>query len=436
VAEKYYSILTNRGKELEAEAIASGIAVIIQDFVIGDGHGQVVTPDPQGTTLVNEVYRGTISDLSVSPEQSNQFIAHLVIPATTGGFTAREAGLLTDKGELYSVANLAAIEKPESGINVNLQYRLAVSETADIELKVATGDGLFLRQDANLGDVKDNVAARRNIGLGDIATHDAREFVPVTGGDVAWLDNASHYSTKEGAWPGGGAFQGQLADRRALFYSAGYSAGGNVYLPMTKATVQTTGTGYQAAISYGVLVSGRNDFPSGCIHILDDQRRDHTWLFNPNDNSFTANGSIRAGASVYAGGAIFEPGGNINGEIWGGWLSTWLANQFTARDNNINTRATWDWANGQLAARDDNINTRSTWDWVNQRIGEVQSWTLQNFVSSVQLGAVISTWWPAAGGDAPAGYVLTGGDFNEDQSYVRYKPVQFWTRGGWVNAQG
>jgi hypothetical protein len=315
-----------------------------------------------------------------------------------------------------------------------------------------------LIRNRNLSDLVDKAVARSNLGLGKAAVKDVQTAkgdategrvlvnghataanvgaVPVAGGDVAWLDNASHYSTKEGAWPGGGAFQSQLADRRALFYSAGYSAGGNVYLPMTKATVQTTGTGYQAAISYGVLVSGKNDFPSGCIHILDDQGRDHIWMFNPNDNSFTANGSIRAGASVYAGRAIFEPGGNINGEIWGGWLSTWLANQFTARDNNINTRATWDWANGQLAARDNNINTRSTWDWVNQRIGEVQSWTSQNFVSSVQLGAVISTWWPAAGGDAPAGYVLTGGDFNEDQSYVRYKPVQFWTRGGWVNAQG
>jgi hypothetical protein len=315
-----------------------------------------------------------------------------------------------------------------------------------------------LIRNRNLSDLADKAVARSNLGLGKAAVKDVQTAkgdategrvlvnghataanvgaVPVAGGEVAWLDNADHYATKEGAWPGGGAFQGQLADRRALFYSAGYSAGGNVYLPMTKATVQTTGTGYQAAISYGVLVSGRNDFPSGCIHILDDQGRDHTWMFNPNDNSFTANGSIRAGASVYAGGAIFEPGGNINGEIWGGWLSTWLNTQFTARDNNINTRATWDWANGQLAARDDNINTRSTWDWVNQRIGEVQSWTSQNFVSSVQLGAVISTWWPAAGGDAPAGYVLTGGDFNEDQSYVRYKPVQFWTRGGWVNAQG
>lgn len=166
---KYYSILTSRGKALEAESTASGTPVVIQDFVIGDGNGQAVTPDPTRTALVNEVFRSAISSLEVSPDQANQFIAHLVIPASAGGFTVREAGLLTDAGELYAVANCAAIEKPVSGISISLQFRLAVSETADIELKVATGDGLFLRQDANLSDVVDKALARDNLELGTAA---------------------------------------------------------------------------------------------------------------------------------------------------------------------------------------------------------------------------------------------------------------------------
>ncbi|WP_435945950.1 hypothetical protein [Dryocola sp. BD586] len=36
---------------------------------------------------------------------------------------------------------------------MNLQYRLAVSETTNIEVKVATGDGLFLRIDQNLSEI-------------------------------------------------------------------------------------------------------------------------------------------------------------------------------------------------------------------------------------------------------------------------------------------
>lgn len=170
MAEKYYSILTNRGKELEAQSSATGKPVIIKDFVVGDGNGQAVKPDPVQTKLVREVYRNAISALQVSPDQENQFIAQLVLPVDVGGFVVREVGLLTDAGELYSVANCAAIEKPENGVSVSLQYRLAVSEKANIELKVATGDGLFLRIDKNLAEI----AAK-----GEVAQKSSREAIGV-----------------------------------------------------------------------------------------------------------------------------------------------------------------------------------------------------------------------------------------------------------------
>ncbi|MEP8771212.1 phage tail protein [Enterobacter bugandensis] len=191
MAEKYYSILTNRGKELEAQSSATGKPVIIKDFVVGDGNSQPVTPDPALTALIHEVYRSGISALQVSPDQANQFIAQLVLPPDVGGFVVREVGLLTDAGELYAVANCAAIEKPVSGISVTLQFRLAVSETADIELKVATGDGLFLRQDANLGDVKDAAESRKNIGLKGAAVLDVGTAAnTVAAGDDRRIVNA------------------------------------------------------------------------------------------------------------------------------------------------------------------------------------------------------------------------------------------------------
>ncbi|QCA04858.1 phage tail protein [Pantoea vagans] len=188
MAEQYYSILTNRGKELEAASSASGTPVIIKDFVIGDGNGMAVTPDPTRTVLVREVYRQAISNLDVSKEQANQWVAHLVIPADVGGFTIREVGLLTDAGELYAVANCAAIEKPISGINVNLQFRLAVNETANIELQVATGDGLFLRQDANLSDLKDKGTAKKNLSLEKVGNFQAVQ----QGGAAGMLDNKTY----------------------------------------------------------------------------------------------------------------------------------------------------------------------------------------------------------------------------------------------------
>lgn len=171
----YYSIITNRGKELEAEALASGRLIVLTHFVVGDSNGKQVKPDPSQIRLINETYRGDIAELVVSPEQSTQLMAKIVLPTGVGGFTVREVGLMTDAGELYAVANCPSIDKPVGGVSVNMQFRLAVSDTSNITLNVATGDGLFLRIDQNLKEIKARGAeaqktSRESIGVLDSTT--------------------------------------------------------------------------------------------------------------------------------------------------------------------------------------------------------------------------------------------------------------------------
>lgn len=171
----YYSIITNRGKELEAEALASGRLIVLTNFVVGDSNGKQVKPDPSQVRLINETYRGDIAELVVSPEQSTQLMAKIVLPTGVGGFTVREVGLMTDAGELYAVANCPSIDKPVGGVSVNMQFRLAVSDTSNITLNVATGDGLFLRIDQYLKEIKARGAeaqktSRESIGVLDSTT--------------------------------------------------------------------------------------------------------------------------------------------------------------------------------------------------------------------------------------------------------------------------
>ncbi|MEA8877028.1 phage tail-collar fiber domain-containing protein [Citrobacter freundii] len=171
----YYSIITNRGKELEAEALASGRLIVLTHFVVGDSNGKQVKPDPSQIRLINETYRGDIAELVVSPEQSAQLMAKIVLPTGVGGFTVREVGLMTDAGELYAVANCPSIDKPVGGVSVNMQFRLAVSDTSNITLNVATGDGLFLRIDQYLKEIKARGAeaqktSRESIGVLDSTT--------------------------------------------------------------------------------------------------------------------------------------------------------------------------------------------------------------------------------------------------------------------------
>lgn len=185
----YGSVITTAGAAAEAAANASGTPLQLTMFVVGDGGGNPVIPDAAQTELINEVYRGNISALSVNPDNETQLIATLVIPRESGGYVIRELGLLTEDGTLYSVSNFADQDKPapDSGlaVSIKISYMLAVSNVADITfvlpadeyLTEAYADTLYLRQDKHLKEIADQgeeaqAEARKNLALGKLATKD------------------------------------------------------------------------------------------------------------------------------------------------------------------------------------------------------------------------------------------------------------------------
>ncbi|ECG7135610.1 hypothetical protein E6W93_22465 [Salmonella enterica subsp. enterica serovar Uppsala] len=174
-----YAVLTDRGAELEAAALATGVPVTLSQFCIGDANGQEeVTPDPARTALIHEVYRGNIS---ASTNQDNQVTFALDVPTDTGGYTIREIGILTDNGELYSVARSPDILKPTDSngalISITYKYMLAISSTSTITVVVNNdyltpdaADKKYLQIGENLSEIKDKGAdsqkeSRENIGV-------------------------------------------------------------------------------------------------------------------------------------------------------------------------------------------------------------------------------------------------------------------------------
>lgn len=64
---KIYAVLTDRGAQLEAAALASGVPVVLNKFVIGDANGNDdVTPDPARTALVHETYAGILNPQKIA----------------------------------------------------------------------------------------------------------------------------------------------------------------------------------------------------------------------------------------------------------------------------------------------------------------------------------------------------------------------------------
>ncbi|EDX0374350.1 hypothetical protein GTL21_005159 [Salmonella enterica] len=87
--------------------------------------------------------------------------------------------------------------------------------------------------------------------------------------------------------------------------------------------------------------------------------------------------------TFYVGRAKIATNGDINGTAWGGWLNDWINN---------------------------------------------------NFVRDVRMGMNQSgIIWGPQGGTLPAGFVLTGGNFDDDREWPVYAPVQKYVNGTWYN---
>ncbi|WP_234262252.1 phage tail protein [Klebsiella aerogenes] len=147
---EYYMIITDAGAAMEAAAHASGTPVTLTEFAAGDGGGVPVTPDPTRTALVNEVYRGNISSLTINADDNTILNAQCVIPADSGGYTVREIGIYADDGTLYAIGNYIEQVKPDPSvgmaITMDVSVELAVSDTRDINLYLNPGDYLTKEQ--------------------------------------------------------------------------------------------------------------------------------------------------------------------------------------------------------------------------------------------------------------------------------------------------
>ncbi|EKN4067990.1 phage tail protein [Yersinia enterocolitica] len=147
---KYFAILTNQGAARLANAAALGTTLKITHMSVGDGGGKAVTPNPEQTTLTNEVRRGAVNMLSIDPQNINQIIVEQVIPENEGGWFIREIGLFDSEGMLIAVANCPETYKPllqeGSGRTQTIRMILIVSSASAVELKIDPSVVLATRQ--------------------------------------------------------------------------------------------------------------------------------------------------------------------------------------------------------------------------------------------------------------------------------------------------
>lgn len=136
---KFWATLTEAGRNKMAAAALSGQPVSFTEMAIGDGGGEVPTPDPERIMLVNELYRAPLNRVVIADQAQNIIRAEMIMLPQVGGFWLREAALYDDEGECLAVASLPPSYKPKisegSARLQALNMWIAVSSTASVQLK-------------------------------------------------------------------------------------------------------------------------------------------------------------------------------------------------------------------------------------------------------------------------------------------------------------
>lgn len=125
---KYYTLVTNVGKAKMANAQVTGDKVEFSKIALGSGGG---SPKETQETLVDQKWKGNISNVSVDSDNPNWVVVEAVVPSGIGGFMINEVGLFDDEGDLIVVGNYPETYKPkgDEGTVKDIAIRIIIEVT-------------------------------------------------------------------------------------------------------------------------------------------------------------------------------------------------------------------------------------------------------------------------------------------------------------------
>lgn len=180
----FYTILTNIGAALHANAQVQQTAVPWTHMALGDGNGNPVVPQQTQTGLVREVHRLPITSLEQHPDNPNWIVVEAVVPSDVGGWTVRETALYggAGGGSCIAVGNYPATYKPvlAEGAAREMVMRMVIEVSSVATVKLVIDPAVAI---ASRKWVESLVATPAKAGLVKLATVDeAKEGLR---GDVA-----------------------------------------------------------------------------------------------------------------------------------------------------------------------------------------------------------------------------------------------------------
>ena len=155
----YFALATDIGRAALANAAIAGTAVTITHLAVGTSGD---APTESQTALRNEVERVALTSLTNPGDATDAFVAEGVLPAESGNYTVREAGLFDSEGRLIAVASLPPSDKVSAATGALTEFRVRIN------VRVANADVVELTLDPSV------IMASRQWVADEIATRDLR----------------------------------------------------------------------------------------------------------------------------------------------------------------------------------------------------------------------------------------------------------------------
>ncbi len=182
MSQPYYTLLTAVGAAEWVNAEIANTSVPVSHLAFGDGNGNLIIPTEDFTALTHEVHRVPITSVTAHPDNANWLVFEAVIPASIGGWTIRELGLIGGNGggnKLLAIGNFPATYKPllaegaakDMVIRVIIQVSNAsvVNLTIDPSVVVATNQAIDNGIAAHEGKANPHGQYIRTVEKGEVA---------------------------------------------------------------------------------------------------------------------------------------------------------------------------------------------------------------------------------------------------------------------------
>jgi hypothetical protein len=127
----YEAVLTSVGVSKTSDAILNATDLVFSHIAFGDGGGASIVPVSSMTSLVNEVWRGTVLSAGRDPDNPAYVVVKVLVPSTVGPFTIREVGLFCSDGQMFAISAYpdAIKPSPSQGAQIEILFKFYIAVT-------------------------------------------------------------------------------------------------------------------------------------------------------------------------------------------------------------------------------------------------------------------------------------------------------------------